>query len=183
MPTDTGDQLPLGLAHHLHQPVHDELVDARVVNADLRDLKRVERVDGVHLDAGVRVAGQQHDLVRRPAAGQPLDQRRLQRRRKADDVDRDERELLLAVGEDQRLGKDAIVHALGRAVHPLAVAAQGGVQFQRWRQIDASHAGLELVRTAYRHRRRESGERSSNHRDHHQNPRCGSHRFALPWPS
>ena len=148
---------------------------ARVVDADLRNLERVGRVDGVHLDAGVRVAGQQHDLVLRPAvARQPLDQRRLQRRRKADDVDRDQRELLLAVGEDQRLGEDAIVYALGRAIHPLAIAAQRRLQFQGRRQIDARHAGLQLGGSRVIERTNEQSKR----RDEHQRAREIEHRWA-----
>ena len=52
-----------------------------------------------------------------------------------------ERELALAVAHDERLGKDAVVHALGRPAHASPITAQRCLQLEWWREIDARHAG------------------------------------------
>jgi hypothetical protein len=55
------------------QPLEDKVIQAWVMDADLRNLKSIGRIDRIHFDAGMRMARQQHDLPGGPASGEPLD--------------------------------------------------------------------------------------------------------------
>jgi hypothetical protein len=144
---DDGRQLALCFKDHFRQAVHHELEGARVVNADLRHAKRVGRIDRAHVNARVRMAGEQNYLILSPAMiGEAVHNRRLQRRRESHDVHRNERELSFPVGQHERLGKDGVEDAFGGATHAIAIAAQWRSDFQGRRQVDARHPGVELGR-------------------------------------
>ena len=123
-------------ADRLRQFVGGMVENLFVEQAHLPVSKHIPGVQRHHIDAGMRVAWQEQDLIGTPALrSQALHHRGLELVRELQQVGGDQHELFVALRQHQCLDPNGIMNSSRRLALAVAVPTQGGLHFQRGRQV------------------------------------------------